>query len=305
MRERLLFSAYIGVPRKRFLRHRAASHAALQDVDFHLNTLRRAAAIWQPATLAFAILVSDTVRMTENKTQIEQTDVSFAVSVILPLAVYFSHFAIKGWDPTVYRRFVHGELGATELLTLLFLGYAMVLSVKVFRHARASGQKLFAAWMAIMLVGSFYFFGEEASWGQHVFGWQTPENWAASNDQSETNLHNMGGVMGSLLDQVPRNILTLCAFVFGFAYPLWRKKRGTRFVPGSLKSWLFPTTACATVGLLATVASLPGKIFEATPAMNPDYGEIKEVLLALFIMMYVLSIAKRLRPQTTEAPAAA
>lgn len=223
------------------------------------------------------------------------TDLPVAFSVVLPLVLYVSHFAVKGWSPSYYRQFVHGELAATELLTLLFLALAMMFSVQAIKRARAAGQMLFAAWMTVMLIGSFYFFGEEASWGQHVFGWSTPEGWAASNDQSETNLHNMGGIVGSLLDQVPRNVLTLCAFVFGFAYPLWRVKRKQPFATDSMQYWVFPTTACVTVGLLATVASLPGKIFSEAPAMNLDYGEIKEVLIALFILTYVMSIVVRMR----------
>ena len=35
--------------------------------------------------------------------------------------------------------------------------------------------------------------GEEMSWGQHVFGWKTPESMAKVNVQAETNLHNMSG----------------------------------------------------------------------------------------------------------------
>ena len=35
-----------------------------------------------------------------------------------------------------------------------------------------------------------YIAGEEMSWGQHFFHWNTPEYWAEVNRQEETNLHN-------------------------------------------------------------------------------------------------------------------
>lgn len=34
---------------------------------------------------------------------------------------------------------------------------------------------------------------EEISWGQRLFGWETPAAWAALNHQGETNLHNLIG----------------------------------------------------------------------------------------------------------------
>ena len=50
----------------------------------------------------------------------------------------------------------------------------------------------------ILLLGLFFLIcaGEEISWGQRIFGWQTPEVWARINGHGETNLHN-------LLDQGP------------------------------------------------------------------------------------------------------
>lgn len=43
------------------------------------------------------------------------------------------------------------------------------------------------------LLGLLFFFaaGEEISWGQRIFGWETPEKITAINAQNETNLHNL------------------------------------------------------------------------------------------------------------------
>ena len=43
---------------------------------------------------------------------------------------------------------------------------------------------------ALFAAACFLFAGEELSWGQHFFGWETPASWAAHNLQEETNLHN-------------------------------------------------------------------------------------------------------------------
>lgn len=48
------------------------------------------------------------------------------------------------------------------------------------------------------LAGMFFFaFGEEISWGQRLFGWETPEALRQSNQQEETNIHNLALFHGS------------------------------------------------------------------------------------------------------------
>jgi hypothetical protein len=44
----------------------------------------------------------------------------------------------------------------------------------------------------LLLAGLFLIcFGEEISWGQRIFGWNTPETWTDINAQKETNFHNL------------------------------------------------------------------------------------------------------------------
>ena len=49
-----------------------------------------------------------------------------------------------------------------------------------------------------ILLGVFFFvaFGEEISWGQRIFGWQTPAFFARANWMGETNIHNINLVKG-------------------------------------------------------------------------------------------------------------
>lgn len=225
-------------------------------------------------------------------------DLPSFLTIWLPLIVYITNLIPAGINRVFYRRYIDGELGATELLTLLFLAVALVGAVRAIQLARILEIKFLVGWLCLISLGCLYFFGEEASWGQHVFGWDTPDRWGIKNDQAETNLHNMEGILGSFLDQIPRNILTLCALLFGFAFPLWRIKHSIVLLPFSLQYWLLPTSACITAGFIASTGSLLGKVFHQTPWFQPDFGEIKELMIALFIMIYVLSILKRLRSVT-------
>ncbi len=62
----------------------------------------------------------------------------------------------------------------------------------------------------VSIVGALsclYIAGEEMSWGQHFFHWNTPEYWAEVNRQEETNLHNTYAIF----EKTPRSILELSA----------------------------------------------------------------------------------------------
>src|SRR5690606_18740736 len=50
---------------------------------------------------------------------------------------------------------------------------------------------LFVAVALVMLFAG----GEEISWGQRIFGWETPQEIADLNDQGETNIHNIGIIL--------------------------------------------------------------------------------------------------------------
>ncbi|MEM1075222.1 MAG: hypothetical protein AAF665_09315 [Pseudomonadota bacterium] len=224
----------------------------------------------------------------------------------LPVLTYLAHFGFGSMGPEFYDAYIEHEFGVTEVATLFVLSFAIVLCIASLKLVRCLRDSLITGWLTVFLVGAVYFLGEEASWGQHLFGWQTPESWAMGNDQKETNLHNTGGVIGSLLDQIPRAVLTLSALVLGFAYPVWRYIRQTPLDPSTRWFWLLPTPACIAVGLLAPFASVPGKLIEdPPPALNLIYGEIKELLLAQFLLIYILSFWTRIRQAAGFDPAKA
>lgn len=235
-------------------------------------------------------------RFMKNHVQQAHTDLAVGLAMGLPIVTYFSHFALRGFGEDFYWTMIDGEFGLTELATLATLACAIYFAVAAFRHSLKSEFKVLSRWLVVILLGAIYFLGEEASWGQHIFEWETPEAWAEKNDQNETNLHNTDGIVGSLLDQLPRTGLTLSALILGFGYPLWRKMKDIAFSPRELRYWLLPTTSCVAVGLIAPLASVPEKIAgENIAVLDLAYGEIKELMLAQFILLYVLSLCVRLR----------
>ncbi len=85
-----------------------------------------------------------------------------------------------------------GENNFIELSGAIAL---FVTSGYLFYSAKLSFQRKHPLHESALLVGAglLFFFagGEEMSWGQHLFGWGTPEWLGEVNGQNETNLHNI------------------------------------------------------------------------------------------------------------------
>ena len=206
--------------------------------------------------------------------------------ILLPLVWY----AIIGSD-----WLLKGEAGIIENMTVLFLVVAIGFNVSsIARSNRLALPGFLNAWLFILILGAGYFALEEISYGQHMFGWGTDETWKELNDQDETNLHNIH----ALFDQVPRALLTLGILIGGVILPLYRHFRDIKLDESSRLYWQWPTLDCVTIGLLVILIRPILSVFE-TEAINT--GEMKENLIALFILLYCFSIHSRLRQRMLPA----
>lgn len=192
--------------------------------------------------------------------------------------------------------YMYGEKGFIENITVIFLLTAIIACL-LFLFAKEkiqfSGIK---AWMVLFLLSAIYFAGEEMSWGQHFFGWGTPDQWTEFNDQQETNLHNTAAIF----DQIPRTLLSLAALIGGVLIPIFRKYKNHIPSKESFFDWLLPTYVCLPAALLSLLVSWHEKIYKLLEVNIPAVldiraGETKECLLALFMMVYALSIWYRNR----------
>jgi len=206
--------------------------------------------------------------------------------ILLPLVWY----AITG-KYSVFK----GEAGIIENMTVLFLVLAIGFCIaSLLRANRLQLSGSLKAWLFILIMGAAYFALEEISYGQHMFGWGTAETWKELNDQDETNLHNVH----SLFDQVPRALLSLGILIGGIIMPLYRRFRDIRLNESSRFYWQWPTIDCVTIGLLVILIRPTLSVVE-TDAINT--GEMKENLIALFILLYCVSIHSRLRQKKLPA----
>lgn len=203
---------------------------------------------------------------------------------------------VRAYDVATYRAVFNGELGVVELATpaVLFLGIAFGFSA--LRYRQYLPGRLARVWIAMLTLGCVYFAGEELSWGQHVFGWGTPEYFAKVNDQQETNIHNIS----SWFDQKPRLLLELWVLIGGVIYPLvWCRLRS----PSRRQSWFWPTLVCVPSAALAILVRLPERLKSwlelSTLPLEIRYSESQEYYFALFLAVYLASAWARLRRYAT------
>ena len=208
--------------------------------------------------------------------------------IILP--VFFFGFRLFAYysDPWLhFERYVHSEYGLYENLTVVFLLLAIILAVRIFSRLKSESLPLKKTILLGFTVGCVYFAGEEISWGQHFFLWQTPEAWEQINKQNETNIHNTYAIF----DHFPRELLIAglvfyCAFLpLAALLPIlrngyWEK----RF------AWLYPEPRLALVVGFMLLTRFPDRIVKIFSGINPipypiNPKEFQELFIALTLLL--------------------
>jgi hypothetical protein len=222
-------------------------------------------------------------------------ELSFAWWLLLPVGFFILRYAVSLFtDKTKgLESWFIGELGVVENLTVVLLVLAAILTVYVFSRYRQFLHLAPKLFLLFYFLGCVYFAGEEASWGQHWFGWKTGEYFMAINDQGETNFHNTS----ALLDRVPKAIVSLAIFIGGVAFPLYLRRKALKIDCAKPFWWLFPTWVCVPTALIAISATWPAKIEHYTGRVFYFDGaqEVKELYIAAFFLLFMVSLVRRLR----------
>ena len=153
------------------------------------------------------------------------------------------------------------------------------------------------AFLCLAALACFYIAGEEMSWGQHIFHWNTPEYWAELNRQDETNLHNTMHLFG----KKPRAMLEIGILVGGIILPLLalfysviRANRWSLFIPASV---ILPVSLGA--ALFKGMDALQKKL--EIPSLVQRPSEATESFLYLFLLFYLILFARRIFELEREA----
>ena len=216
------------------------------------------------------------------------------------MALQVAPFAVFAVEPVHFESLMRGEGSYVEHATMAILAVAVAYALLASLRARQLPFPALRILMPLYLLGCIYFLGEEISWGQHLFDWETPAAWGAINDQHETNLHNISGVVGVMLDQLPRVTLTLAAFFAAFVMPFVRRKYGPLDAHQHVWAWLLPTVVCVPVGAMVVLFRPLRRAYDALAwgehsahFQNMPGGEVKECLIAVLLLLYITSFHHR------------
>jgi hypothetical protein len=223
----------------------------------------------------------------------------------LPLFVAVAAPIVYALDPVFYNEAVNREgWGLLELLHVVIPLAAFALAIAILRDPLVYRSFFLRIWIGLAALGSLYIAGEEASWGQHLIGWDTPEGWQGLNDQNETNLHNIS----SWLDQKPRLLMQLGMIVGGIVLPLalpyWRALQASRLALIVPPKALMPTPILA---LLYYVVRDFQPVMPDARFMVTRPSEVEETFLFLFVLFYLIVFRRRLtevRSSAAQDPAA-
>jgi len=167
------------------------------------------------------------------------------ITLVLIIGIVFSAL-IYYLNPDIYRMIIK-EDGILEYITaFMLLAGSSLLLIRFVRIARLRNTP-WIVFNILMILGLFFAFGEEISWGQRIFSIESPDFFVERNAQKETNLHNLI-INGVKLNKVLFTYVigTIFGFYFTFALLLYKKNQFskniiTRFgipVPRTLHSVL-------------------------------------------------------------------
>ncbi len=150
------------------------------------------------------------------------------------------------------------------------------------------------AFYFVLAISFLICLGEEISWGQRLFGWDTPDAWSRVNSQQETNLHNLRFFQGSTsrnheaFSLLHHNTLfAACVLALCVVIPLMNRLWGRASC--FLRRIRFPVTQLWIGGLVI----LNYVLFKITVRLSPPVcydcaQELKESLYSVLLALFAL-----------------
>lgn len=201
-------------------------------------------------------------------------------------------------DPGLFRLLMVSERGIVENLNFAVAVAAAGLAATIAIAARDRAQALLRATAALAAVVLVAWAGEEISWGQHWFGWATPEAYAARNTQGETNLHNLSRDA----ERLPKLALTIGVYLGGVFWLIYASLRRRAPLLGGAIGWVWPDARLWHAAALALVVRLIERASTIEGVRTEDgvpfvyfLREYQELFMALYVLVYFIDVRRRLR----------
>jgi hypothetical protein len=215
----------------------------------------------------------------------------FFAPIAVLAAIFGSKLAFFGSDPAFYR-WLSQEDGVVEWATFAAYLGAGILALPVARAQRARHRPFLGALYALLAIALLFVALEEISWGQRLFGIETPDAFS-SNAQEELNVHNLPSVQRYL-----HWAYVVVGLVGGMAWTLLPWVRRIRPL-----AWLEELTPPWTLAPYFLSVSVVYLFYQLAPSVRSPGGqeffgcitwtdqEPAELLLALGILAFVIQKA--------------
>jgi hypothetical protein len=215
----------------------------------------------------------------------------------VPAVSALSLIAVYKLDPAWYDRHVIPEgYGVLEFSQFLVMLTALAIAVRLLFNPFVRKRPFVFTVTILSALSCLYIAGEEMSWGQHFFHWNTPEYWTLVNRQGETNLHNTYAVF----EKWPRAILEIGVFVGGLLVPVVAafdpRVRANRLSLVLPPAALVPTALAVFAFKYLDVAQQKGYLH--TLVQRPS--EAVEFYLYFFVLAYLVLFERRIREINTQ-----
>ena len=122
-----------------------------------------------------------------------------------------------------YRGLVAEDGPFEDLTALVLLTISVLFLIRLIKE-RKQNNKWWMLLNVLIVLGAFFGFGEEISWGQRIFSIQSGEFFTNNNMQAETNLHNLE-IDGVNINKLifSQGLVVVFGFYFLFSQVLYRK----------------------------------------------------------------------------------
>jgi hypothetical protein len=219
------------------------------------------------------------------------------LGVAAPLAFVIAHFTVMVvMQPTKPHWYISESAPHEIAAGFLFLlaGVGAVILLRRFWKQFPKGVR----WLWMGFIAAAIFVGlEEISYGQHLFGWKSPEFFERTNVQGEINLHNLGSQRPQrIIRNAGEALLPIWCLVLPAIFT-WKVKDAYR--PGHWTWYLVPRWELAvTIGLAAIMRPL----FDLHPVILEDKvsKEFTEFLWSWAAVLWVYVIWVHLREPQPE-----
>ncbi len=224
-----------------------------------------------------------------------------------PVAGYLGYIVMMCLANDEWRRWIDSEQGPTELGTAALFFLAGLTAAAIAWRAATMPlryRSLFALGAAVLVFVAL----EEISYGQHLFGWSSPEYMLQYNYRQETNLHNLHDNALSHLLRLVANLLTPLVFIVP---PLVLLRHGRDYRRGSFAWHFLPKQELIGVAAVAWFCTTPQKIIDMIGHGGRRWlglGELKELYwsiaaMGLMLLLYRRHMAPAEQATATDAPA--